>query len=52
MNESIKTETDSQIEQNHSYQWGGGRREGQDRDINQEVQTIMYQVNKLQGYVV
>ena len=37
-------------EQTSGYQWGEGRSKGQDRSY--EVQTTMYKINKLHGYIV
>ena len=39
-------------EQTSPYQWGEGRREGQDRVWDWEVQTTMYKIDKQQECIV
>ena len=47
-----KKQTHGCRKQTRGYQWGKGRGEGQDRGRGLRVQTTMYKINKLQGYVV
>ena len=47
-----KKQTHRYREQTSDYQWGKERRVGQDGVRALKVQTIMYKMNKLQGYTV
>ena len=40
------------LEQTRGYQWGEESGEGQDREGDEDVQTTMYKINKLQEYIV
>ena len=52
MNTIKKKQTHRYREQTRDYQWGKGSREGQDWSRGLEVQTIMYQIGNLQGYII
>ena len=52
MNTPKQKETYRYREQTSGYQWGEGTGEGKISVRNSEVQTIMHQINKLQGYII
>ena len=52
VNITKKKHTHRYREQTSDYQSGEGQGEGQDRVGEQEVQTTVYEINKLQGYII
>ena len=52
VNKAKKKQTHICREQTSGYQWGEGRGRGNIGVGDKEVQTTMYKMNKLQGYIV
>ena len=51
MSRTKQKKTHKYRRQTNGYQWGGGRGEEQDKDVGLR-DTIMYKINKQQGYIV
>ena len=52
MNTTKMKQTYRYREQTSGYQWGEGSVEGKKGFRRLKVQTIMYKINKVQGYIV
>ena len=47
-----ETETGPQIQSTNAYQWAEGGERGKKGVEDEEIQTIMYKINKKQGYSI